>query len=40
MGWGTYYKYDGYLSRIGKNEIDSKREESSSAGMAGNIGKA
>ena len=27
MGWGTYYKYDGYLSRIGKNEIGSKREE-------------
>ena len=27
MSWGTYYKYDGYLSRIGKNEIDSKREE-------------
>ena len=27
MGWGTYYKYDGYLSRIGKNEIESKREE-------------
>ena len=27
MGWGTYYKYDGYLSRIGKNEIESKRVE-------------
>ena len=27
MSWGTYYKYDGYLSRIGKNQIDSKREE-------------
>ena len=30
MSWGTYYKYDGYLSRIGKNEIDSKREECNS----------
>ena len=27
MSWGTYYKYEGYLSRIGKNEIPSKREE-------------
>lgn len=27
MSWGTYYTHDGYLSRIGKNEIDSKREE-------------
>ena len=27
MGWGTYYKFDGYLSHIGKNEIDAKREE-------------
>ena len=27
MGWGTYYKHDGYLSRIGKNEIEYKREE-------------
>ena len=27
MGWGTYYKYDGYLSHIGKRDIDSKREE-------------
>ena len=27
MSWGTYYKHDGYLSRIGKNEIPGKREE-------------
>ena len=27
MGWGTYYKHDGYLSHIGKNEIENKREE-------------
>ena len=27
MGWGTYYKHDGYLSRIAKNEIEYKREE-------------
>lgn len=27
MGWGTYYTYDGYLSRIGKNEISAKLEE-------------
>ena len=27
MSWGTYYKYDGYLSRIGKNELDLKIEE-------------
>ena len=27
MSWGTYYKYNGYLRRIGKNEIDEKREE-------------
>ena len=25
MSWGTYYKYEGYLSRIGKNEIEGKR---------------
>ena len=25
MSWGTYYKHEGYLSRIGKNEIESKR---------------
>ena len=24
---GTYYKYNGYLRRIGKNEIAEKREE-------------
>lgn len=28
MGWGTYYKFDGYLSRIGKHELHSKREQS------------
>ena len=27
MSWGTYYKHEGYLSRIGKNEIERKREE-------------
>lgn len=27
MFWGTYYKHEGYLSHIGKNEIESKREE-------------
>ena len=27
MSWGTYYKHEGYLSHIGKHEIESKREE-------------
>jgi len=27
MSWGTYYKHEGYLSHIGKNEIERKREE-------------
>ena len=27
MSWGTYYKHEGYLSRIAKHEIESKREE-------------
>ena len=27
MSWGTYYKHEGYLSRIGKHEVESKREE-------------
>lgn len=27
MGWGTYYKYDGYLSRIGKDSLFDKKEE-------------
>ena len=27
MSWGTYYKHKGYLSRIGKNEIENKRNE-------------
>ena len=26
MSWGTYYKHEGYLSRIGKNEIQGKLE--------------
>ena len=26
MSWGTYYKHEGYLSRIGKNEIPGKLE--------------
>ena len=27
MGWGTYYKHNGYLSRIGKNELHSKLDD-------------
>jgi hypothetical protein len=27
MSWGTYYKYDGYLSRIGKRDLDEKYQE-------------
>ena len=27
MSWGTYYKYDGYLSRIGKDQIDEEIDE-------------
>lgn len=27
MGWGTTYKYDGYLSRIHKDDLENKREE-------------
>ena len=27
MGWGTAYKYEGYLNRITKREIDDKIEE-------------
>ena len=27
MSWGTYYKYDGYLSRISKRELESKLDE-------------
>lgn len=27
MSWGTYYKHEGYLSHISKNELHSKREE-------------
>jgi len=27
MSWGTIYTYDGYLSRISKDELYSKKEE-------------
>ena len=27
MSWGTYYKYDGYLLRISKNELGDKVDE-------------
>ena len=27
MGWGTYYKHDGYLSRISKSQLEYKRDE-------------
>ena len=27
MSWGTSYNYEGYLSHIGKRDINSKREE-------------
>lgn len=27
MAWGTYYKFEGYLSRISKNQLESKLEE-------------
>ena len=27
MSWGTTYMYEGYLSHIGKRDINSKREE-------------
>jgi len=27
MGWGTSYKYDGYLNRILKREVEEKIEE-------------
>ena len=27
MSWGTNYKHEGYLSHIGKHEIESRREE-------------
>lgn len=30
MSWGTSYKFDGYLSHISKNQLESKREESQS----------
>ena len=27
MAWGTYYKFEGYLSRISKSQLGSKLEE-------------
>lgn len=27
MSWGTYYTYDGYLSHIGKDEVEHRIEE-------------
>jgi hypothetical protein len=27
MAWGTYYKFDGYLSRISKSQLAGKLEE-------------
>ena len=27
MAWGTYYKFDGYLSRISKSQLENKLEE-------------
>ena len=27
MAWGTYYKFEGYLSRISKSQLESKLEE-------------
>ena len=27
MSWGTYYKHEGYLSHIGKNQVELKLEE-------------
>lgn len=27
MSWGTYYKHSGYLSRIGKNDIEEEIDE-------------
>ena len=27
MSWGTSYTYEGYLSRVGKNELEQKRED-------------
>ena len=27
MSWGTYYKHEGYLSRISKSQIDEEIEE-------------
>ncbi|MBR2310189.1 MAG: hypothetical protein IKA47_06620, partial [Oscillospiraceae bacterium] len=27
MAWGTYYKFEGYLSRISKSQLENKLEE-------------
>ena len=27
MSWGTSYTYEGYLSRVGKNELERKKED-------------
>ena len=27
MSWGTYYKYEGYISHVGKNELEHSLEE-------------
>ena len=27
MAWGTYYKFEGYFSRISKSQLESKLEE-------------
>lgn len=27
MSWGTYYTYDGYILRVGKNELKEKYED-------------
>lgn len=27
MSWGVYYKYDGYLSHLSKNELESELEK-------------
>ena len=27
MSWGTYYQYDGYLIRLGKNELEEKYDD-------------
>ena len=27
MSWGSYYTYDGYILRVGKNELEEKYED-------------